>query len=188
MWGTQPTWKSNYLGFFSGLRDGDTESAANWCAAQPAPPPGQSAVFKYGFGVKMAAIRDGLGSTMAIGEYLTGLGEQDTRGWFWTNRAGSQHLQVTLTPNSSAADVSIDHPGFCPSTGEYNRPAQNLPCTRADLCGVNTYASPRSRHSGGVMVGFCDGSSRFIADSIDLAPWRNLGWMNDGKAGPEELP
>ena len=45
-----------------------------------------------------------------------------------------------------------------------------------------TYASPRSRHPGGVNTVFCDGSVHFIQDSIDITTWRHLGWIADGNA------
>ena len=167
--------KTNYQGFFAGLADGQTASAAPFI--QTGPPSGQAAVFRYGTGVKTTEIADGLSKTMVFGEYLRGLNETDCRGAPGTNRAGSQFIYVTLTPNSTAPDMSINHPGFCPSDGSFNRPAQNLPCT----FGADTYASPRSRHPGGVNVTLCDGAVRFIGDGINLAVWRNLGWMNDGQ-------
>ena len=173
---------SNYLGIFSGLRDGQTESTAP--NVQSGPPPGQSAVFKYAVGVKIREISDGTSRTMAVAEYLLGLGELDARGSPGTNRAGCHFLYVTLTPNSAAPDVSIAAPGFCPPDGSFNRPDLNLPCVTGGE--RDTYASPRSRHSGGVMATFCDGSARFISDSISINAWRNLGWMNDGNSGLEE--
>jgi prepilin-type processing-associated H-X9-DG protein len=39
-----------------------------------------------------------------------------------------------------------------------------------------------SLHAGGVNVGFCDGSVRFIATTIDLATWRALGTRNGSEA------
>jgi len=33
----------------------------------------------------------------------------------------------------------------------------------------------QSTHVGGVMMAMCDGSVRFVADSIDLPIWRGLG-------------
>jgi prepilin-type processing-associated H-X9-DG protein len=39
-------------------------------------------------------------------------------------------------------------------------------------------ASARSRHSGGVQVGFADGSARFVPDSIELTVWQALGSIN----------
>jgi prepilin-type processing-associated H-X9-DG protein len=35
-----------------------------------------------------------------------------------------------------------------------------------------------SRHTNGVNLGFCDGSVRFIANSVNLATWRALGTRN----------
>jgi prepilin-type processing-associated H-X9-DG protein len=39
---------------------------------------------------------------------------------------------------------------------------------------------PTSNHSGGVNMVLCDGSTRFISDSISLQIWRNLGNRKDG--------
>lgn len=39
----------------------------------------------------------------------------------------------------------------------------------------------RSQHSGGVNVGFGDGSARFLSDSIDQTTWRSLGTRNGGE-------
>ncbi len=38
-----------------------------------------------------------------------------------------------------------------------------------------------SRHSGGVTIGLCDGSNRFISDNIDKVVWWALGSRNDGR-------
>ena len=39
-------------------------------------------------------------------------------------------------------------------------------------------AGARSRHTGGVNVAFCDGSIRFVANSVTLATWQALSTMN----------
>ncbi|MCC7338367.1 MAG: DUF1559 domain-containing protein [Pirellulaceae bacterium] len=46
-----------------------------------------------------------------------------------------------------------------------------------------TYASvtSRSHHTGGVEVALCDGSVRFISQSVDLASWRALGSRSGGE-------
>lgn len=47
--------------------------------------------------------------------------------------------------------------------------------------GPSGSAPPSSNHSGGVNVGFCDGSVRFIKNSIDLKTW----WALGSRAGGE---
>jgi prepilin-type N-terminal cleavage/methylation domain-containing protein/prepilin-type processing-associated H-X9-DG protein len=50
-----------------------------------------------------------------------------------------------------------------------------------DCSDLNCYTgAARSYHSGGVNVCFCDGSVHFIADSIDMTTWQNLGSRADG--------
>jgi prepilin-type N-terminal cleavage/methylation domain-containing protein/prepilin-type processing-associated H-X9-DG protein len=39
-----------------------------------------------------------------------------------------------------------------------------------------------SQHPSGVMVAMCDGSVRFVQETIDLQAWRYLGQRNDGRA------
>jgi prepilin-type N-terminal cleavage/methylation domain-containing protein len=41
---------------------------------------------------------------------------------------------------------------------------------------------PTSNHSGGVNLVLCDGSTRFIRDTISIPIWRNLGNRKDGNA------
>jgi prepilin-type processing-associated H-X9-DG protein len=38
-----------------------------------------------------------------------------------------------------------------------------------------------SLHPGGVSVGLCDGSVRFVKDTIDRPTWRALGSMKGGE-------
>jgi prepilin-type N-terminal cleavage/methylation domain-containing protein/prepilin-type processing-associated H-X9-DG protein len=182
--GTYRITKSNYLGLFSGLNDDQGYLANN---------PQRRSVFRYGIGTRIADIADGTSSTMAVAEYLKGLDAWDVRGEFYTHRAGCQTLFVTLGPNSTAADNILGY--WCPHVGSaaagngaVDEPSLNLPCTPSD--GVADYASPRSRHPGGVHAVFCDGSVHFISDSVNShAPssdsdppgtWQRLGWMADG--------
>ena len=141
--------------------------------------PERGAVFRMHDRVALKKIEDGTSKTMAVAEYLTGLDRHDVRGFFMTNRAGCQFLYVTLGPNSNAPDNLLgSHPDFCPADGSRNRPERNLPCTPGPT--DENYASPRSQHSGGVQVVFCDGSVRFMSDSIATAVWQPLGWVADG--------
>jgi prepilin-type processing-associated H-X9-DG protein len=43
------------------------------------------------------------------------------------------------------------------------------------------YSAARSRHTGGVNIAMCDGSIRFIRNSIALQTWQAMGTMNGGE-------
>lgn len=178
---------SNYLGFFGGLNDWDNCSLSGKDCGSidggpgPTPDPKQRGLFAYSVGVRPAEIRDGLSHTMAVSEYLVGVNETDNRGYFYTSRAGNQFMYTTAQPNSAAGDNRLSWAsGFCNPVAEYHRPLENLPCTPGPT--AQNYASPRSRHSGGVLVVFCDGSVHFMTDTIDLQTWHNLGWIADGQS------
>jgi prepilin-type N-terminal cleavage/methylation domain-containing protein/prepilin-type processing-associated H-X9-DG protein len=164
--------KSNYLGIFSGLNDGDAVIDSV---------PSRRAVFGYRRGRDLQEIEDGTSHTMAVAEYLRGVAANDNRGVFWTNRAGCQTLFVTLGPNSTAPDNICYQ--FCPNGGSPSESTLNLPCVPGGD-DVN-YASPRSRHPGGVNAVYCDGSVHFIQNEINTATWQSLAWIADGKTTNE---
>jgi prepilin-type processing-associated H-X9-DG protein len=74
------------------------------------------------------------------------------------------------------------------SGGSPNDLANNLPRMAGDS--NDNFASPRSRHPGGVNAVFCDGSAHFIGDNVDShvptsltdlpGTWQRLGWIADG--------
>jgi prepilin-type N-terminal cleavage/methylation domain-containing protein/prepilin-type processing-associated H-X9-DG protein len=72
-----------------------------------------------------------------------------------------------------------------PETGYYNHTM--TPNSQYWDCGINggTFAqahlAARSYHSGGVNTAFCDGSVRFIKDTINPATWRALGTRSGGE-------
>lgn len=168
---------SNYLGIFSGMRDGDVAADAlgNLDSAK-------RAVFGISRGAKVSEIRDGTSCTLVLAEYLTGK-ENDTRGFTFTNRAGCQFLYVTYPPNCSTPDLLLDHEEFC--KGQFsNYPELNLPCVPGPT--DYNFAISRSRHPGGAHGLLCDGSVHFFLEEIDQDVWRTLGWMQDGLPTGEE--
>jgi prepilin-type N-terminal cleavage/methylation domain-containing protein/prepilin-type processing-associated H-X9-DG protein len=167
-----PLARTNYLGFFSGTHD-----RHNWSQSYPAE---QRALFTLGKGraLRMSGVTDGTSNTLALGEYVGGVGQADSRGWFYSNRAGNQLLYATRTPNSPSPDVLISFDGYC-SPG-YNQPTQPCVVDDGDGYGGNNVVSSRSRHAGGVNAVFCDGHVRFVADGIPLGTWQNLAWVADG--------
>jgi prepilin-type N-terminal cleavage/methylation domain-containing protein/prepilin-type processing-associated H-X9-DG protein len=158
--------KSNYLGVFSGLSDAEAFTPVSEA---------HRAVFGFGKGTAFGDIKDGTSNTVAVAEYLKGLDENDVRGAPLSNRAGLHLLFVKWGPNSTAADNI--YPSFC--TAGMSQPDLNLPCTTT--AGSDAFASSRSRHPGGVNVLYCDGSTHFVPDGVDIDVWQSLGWINDGK-------
>ena len=150
-------------------------------------------MFRYGDGTPnsrgtpISDVTDGTSNTIAVAEYLKGVDSADARGVHYTHRAGCQTLFVTLGPNSTTKDNLYG--GWCPNGGEPDDLSLNLPCV-GDYDWDDNFASPRSRHPGGVFAVFCDGSVHFISDSIQShvpttaadppGAWQRLGWMADG--------
>jgi prepilin-type N-terminal cleavage/methylation domain-containing protein/prepilin-type processing-associated H-X9-DG protein len=159
----------NYLGFF-----GDK----NYGGFFPGNPQNQPAVFRFNRVVRLNDIQDGASNTMAMGEYLTGLPQNeapnDLRGVHWNDLPTFSQLYTRSGPNSSSPDL-IHVEVFC-----YNRPSLNLPCAAPGGLDAMTAAS-RSRHPGGVNVLLADGSVRFIQQTIDLKTWQALGTIAGGE-------
>ncbi len=79
----------------------------------------------------------------------------------------------------------------CASYNHYLPPnAAQADCVTLEVhAGVARYTAlgwraARSRHEGGVNVALCDGSVRFIADSINLDIWRGLATRANGEVLP----
>jgi prepilin-type N-terminal cleavage/methylation domain-containing protein/prepilin-type processing-associated H-X9-DG protein len=165
------TWNnSNYLGFF-----GDKNYGAGLPGATIA---NRKAVFGFRYGARISDIVDGTSNTMAIGEYLTGVPQDeyalDLRGVHWIDLPGLSQIYTRLSPNSSSPDLVY------PSTFCYNRPDLQLPCAGSNMLEVATAAS-RSRHPGGVNVLLADGSVRFVEQNINRATWQALGSIAGGE-------
>jgi prepilin-type N-terminal cleavage/methylation domain-containing protein/prepilin-type processing-associated H-X9-DG protein len=145
--------------------------------------------------VKIENIPDGTSNTAMYAEIK--------RGWNDSTRArdvqdplttGSNYsTQVTTVTTLPSDCTNATPPNFRYAGLQYYRPdvmwtslynhimPPNSPtydCVDASfLRGVIT---ARSYHQGGVNVGFCDGSIRFITDSIDPTTWQMLGSRADG--------
>ena len=124
---------------------------------------------------KFAEITDGTSNTMLIGEIRTTSDPNvaDCRGDFH-NVPGPRFCFMTVTgPNSTIPD----------QCGQCSVNPVGMPCLQA---GGPSYVAARSLHPGGVNVALCDGSVRFVADTVDLRVWRAAGSMNGGEAMPLE--
>ncbi|MBU4271496.1 MAG: DUF1559 domain-containing protein [Planctomycetes bacterium] len=124
-----------------------------------------------------AQISDGLANTMFMGEVIQAVNDTDydLRGDFFNSDQGAAQFMTLYTPNSG-----IDSTLCAGAT-----PNEPGPCVMGHGWGPTwpVYVSARSRHPGGVVTVFGDGSVHFVADSIALNIWRALS----SKSGDEPI-
>jgi prepilin-type N-terminal cleavage/methylation domain-containing protein/prepilin-type processing-associated H-X9-DG protein len=126
--------------------------------------------------IRLAAITDGLTNTMMASETVQGQGVQpgqyDLRGFSWWY--GGATYEAWLTPNSSSPD-QMEAAAYC-----YYPYQNNPPCIAAPVWDLKTNAA-RSRHPGGVDTAMCDGSVRFMKNSVSLPVYRALSTTQGGE-------
>jgi prepilin-type N-terminal cleavage/methylation domain-containing protein/prepilin-type processing-associated H-X9-DG protein len=127
---------------------------------------------KMGRPVKIAEITDGTSNTMMAAEALQGRGN-DLRGFTWWG--GAAGFTTFIGPNSTEQDVITG--GICVSTLTNPR----MPCTTTSTAARARLMGARSLHPGGLNVSMCDGSGRFIRDTINIATWRALSTARGGE-------
>jgi prepilin-type N-terminal cleavage/methylation domain-containing protein/prepilin-type processing-associated H-X9-DG protein len=121
-------------------------------------------------GEPFSEILDGLTNTFLVGECLQGSPSppvSDIRGLFF--HQSWSVFTTWLPPNSPLPDQLEDNCN--------NQPSLNLPCEM----GNPRYNALRSRHPGGVQVVMCDGSGRFIRNSISIDTYRALSTSRGGE-------
>lgn len=118
---------------------------------------------------------DGTSTTLLASEIIlvpdgaVGSGQEDIRGRYHNVRHAGALFSTLYTPNTTQPDRH----NYC-----LNKVAR-APCTAT---GTDVVVSARSYHPGGVNASLADGSTRFIADSIDLTVYRPLGTRQGGEA------
>ena len=159
----------------------------------------------------MRRVRDGLSKTISISEVVARQHVQDARGAWALPWGGSSLLSLHVhhdyaATGSNPRDLrTVDQyipdqrfgPTWCQTPNRQDgfgdflercyRPVQalleGLPCSRwnnSPLGGLT--ASPRSRHSGGVVASALDGHVGFLSDDIDWVTMAFLISANDGKS------
>jgi prepilin-type N-terminal cleavage/methylation domain-containing protein/prepilin-type processing-associated H-X9-DG protein len=131
------------------------------------------------FGIR--DITDGTSGTMMASEIkivpdaatTSGL-RSDSRGDVWSGTTKCGYMFTAATPPNSPIVDQLDGKNGCPD------PASDPPCYRAQGA-QREFNAARSHHPGGVNALFCDGSVRFIKDTVNLATWRALSTMDGGE-------
>jgi prepilin-type N-terminal cleavage/methylation domain-containing protein/prepilin-type processing-associated H-X9-DG protein len=123
------------------------------------------------YGAAIADITDGTSNTMNMLEIRQTPSPNktliDRRGRIWNDDSACYQVSALLTPNSTQPDYSNCQ----------NNPQPNTPCKNGGCCGTITlqyYMAARSLHPGGVNVSMCDGSVRFLKNSISPITYRAI--------------
>jgi prepilin-type N-terminal cleavage/methylation domain-containing protein/prepilin-type processing-associated H-X9-DG protein len=125
---------------------------------------------------RIAEITDGTSNTLCVSEVIQGPTDgNDIRGFVWWG--GGAGFTTYQTPNNSAA-VDVMTGGGCGSGAAHNPP---FPCTTTSTTTLARMQLARSRHTNGVNAALCDGSVRFITNSVSLTVWRSLGTAQGGE-------
>jgi prepilin-type N-terminal cleavage/methylation domain-containing protein len=133
-----------------------------------------------GQGHKVGDVPDGLSKTYAISEVLGWDDPRDIRGVWAGSTPGASIFVGRWGPNASGAEEKQDHIIGCDPRIPDGNP---LKCTRSRDDGT-AFASARSSHTGGVVVGTADAVVEFIQDSILLEIWQ----AKCTRAGNETIP
>jgi prepilin-type N-terminal cleavage/methylation domain-containing protein/prepilin-type processing-associated H-X9-DG protein len=130
------------------------------------------------FGIR--DILDGTSNTMMISELRIVAdfnGKSDSRGDVWSEGTKCGYMfTAATTPNSGIPD-QLDGTNGCPT---WPNGKADPPCFAA-TGSQREFNAARSYHSGGVNVLFCDGSVKFIKDTIGLPTWRALSTKDGGE-------
>ncbi len=115
-----------------------------------------------------ASITDGTSNTLMMSECLMpqSTDDNDWRGDIQNDDGEFKFMSIT-TPNSTSPDI-IYSGWFQPSSDPLQPAAAGSP----------EYYAARSRHIGGVNASVCDGSVRFVRNSISLITWQAVSTMN----------
>jgi prepilin-type processing-associated H-X9-DG protein len=184
---------TNTLGIFNVLLDTGQPQYLN--------PPTNTQVnfpnYLRGIPVTVAAVQDGTSNTAAfsetmkshaptastVGGFIGGIQTNDTLQAYVISN-GNNYTPSQCTYGGSGYYTRIVYRGQeyyrnLPYNGYYNHTmTPNNPWFDCGINGSNftqAHLAARSYHSGGVNVGFADGSVRFIKNSINLTTWQGLG-------------
>ena len=158
-----------------GLMMESTWGISGYYASNVAGLPG-GGVFPVNNGITLAAIVDGTSSTVMFDELRIGPSANDLRGTWAMGQAGA-----SISAGNGRLDTpspNVSYSGYDDIQGGDDRPDIGMGCCSG--CG-SWQVSAKSRHANGVLVGFADGSVKFVANSVDSRTWFLLHSRNDGQ-------
>jgi prepilin-type N-terminal cleavage/methylation domain-containing protein/prepilin-type processing-associated H-X9-DG protein len=133
-------------------------------------------VFTVNKGIALAAISDGTSSTIMFDELRIGPSSNDIRGTWAMGQAGASISAANGRLDTPSPNISFS--GWDDIQGGDDRPDIGMGCCSG--CG-SWQVTAKSRHPGGVMAGFADGSVKFVANTVDSRTWFLLHSRNDGQ-------
>jgi len=181
-------------GWFNWTRDGDSQDGGAFGGGASGRSGGPFGI-NFGAAVATITVQDGTTNTILFNEVRIGLNQNDRRGVWAMGLAGS-----SLTAASSIGDCTVpnDQNEYSDDIEDCNAIRQamgvgnsglgvlRMGCSNDNLPNnwPNWQAQARSRHAGGVNACFCDGSVRFIRDTIAQSTWHDLNSRDDGRTIP----
>ncbi len=148
------------------------------------------AVMGVNYGSSVAGMEDGSSNTVMVAEVRAGYRAEDRRGSWALGQNGASLMSGggvgnCSGPNDGTAGKSptCDTINISPCSASDQSAATSQ--GMGDACGSQlAQAASRSRHTGGVVVGWGDASVRFVRDSITLDTWYRVLSRNDGLVPP----
>lgn len=119
---------------------------------------------------KLSHLTDGTSNTACFSEVLIAAPNtiSDTRGDF-LNDDGTPGFMSIMTPNA----ITPDQTRACKDTAEdlAHNDYRTIPCIEV-TDNTEVQVAARSRHPGGVVVSMCDGSVRFVSETVSEDVWQ----------------
>jgi prepilin-type N-terminal cleavage/methylation domain-containing protein/prepilin-type processing-associated H-X9-DG protein len=153
--------------------------------------PPQNGVMYYQSKVRIRDITDGTSNTAAMSERIMADGNNGVVSpiadvFFSPAAPNTADEAVQICNAVDITNLANQFPLFMGAPwmhGQHTYLHVNTPNTRS--CGFFTVLRANmpasSRHTGGVHVLLCDGSARFVSDSIDRVLWRGVGSRDGGE-------
>jgi prepilin-type N-terminal cleavage/methylation domain-containing protein/prepilin-type processing-associated H-X9-DG protein len=165
-----------------------TQGGANTNGTFATNAPFSGGPFGINWGAKMTSISDGTSNTVMFDEIRVGLVAADRRGT-WAMAAGGSITGAmstgdALTPNDQGekSDDIEDCTAVRTALGNRSLGPLRMGCSNDN--GQNNWPNwqmqARSKHTGGVNISFCDGSVRFVPDSVTQTVWGLIHGRSDG--------